>query len=80
MKPPVLLFCLVFGHNKILEVQRKNGYSKYYTLCTQCKKRWFNKQLSDKPKIQFKNLEITMRAQAQKIAVKPIPKVNLQKN
>ena len=73
MKPLMLIFCLVLGHNKVLETRKENGYTIYYNVCTQCEMRRINKQLSEKPKALFKVHCIKMRAHGQKIVVKTIP-------
>lgn len=43
--------CLIIGHNKILEEKHENGYSEFFSVCSQCNKKWFNEQLSEKPVI-----------------------------
>jgi len=40
------LFCLIFGHNKILESSIEEGFLKYFSVCSQCHKKWLNKELS----------------------------------
>jgi len=42
-----IILCLITGHNKILERKKENGKEKYYTVCSQCNKKWYNKQLSE---------------------------------
>ena len=43
--------CWFIGHNKTLEVKFEDGYSTFFDVCSQCHKRWLNKELSDIPKI-----------------------------
>lgn len=72
MKMFTQVFCLIFGHNKILESKNNDGIDMLYTICSQCQKKWFTKKLSSKLKINFKNYTIKMRGQGQKIIIKPI--------
>ncbi|GFN41731.1 MAG: hypothetical protein YK1312THETA_1690007 [Marine Group I thaumarchaeote] len=44
------LGCMIIGHNKVLEHQIEDGYDVYFTICTQCNKKWKMKELSEKPK------------------------------
>ena len=66
------LTCLIIGHNKILEGKRENGYSQFFNVCSQCNKKWFNKQLSEEPKIQrvSSKQKITKTNQAQNFTKK----------
>ena len=64
--------CLIIGHNKILEGKKDGQFTIHYTICTQCKKKWFPKKLSSSPKIKFKKSSIKMRAQGQKMIIKTI--------
>lgn len=41
------LICLIAGHNKVLDVKHENGSSKYYTVCSDCHKKWPVKQLNE---------------------------------
>ncbi len=43
------LGCMIIGHNKVLEHQIEDGYDVYFTICTQCNKKWKMKELSEKP-------------------------------
>ena len=43
--------CWFIGHNKILEVKHEDGDSTFYDVCSQCHKRWLNKELNVIPKI-----------------------------
>ncbi len=69
MKLLTFVFCMIFGHNKILDPRREGIH---HTTCTQCQKKWFTKKLSSTPKIKFKKYTIKMRAQGQKIIIKTI--------
>jgi len=72
MKLLTFVFCMIFGHNKILDSGRDGRFTIHHTTCTQCQKKWFTKRLSSTPKIKFKKYEIKMRAQGQKIIIKAI--------
>ena len=84
MKWLVYVFCLVFGHNKILESKKERQFTLLYTRCAQCDKKWFSKKLGTIPKIRFKKYTIKMRAHGQKMIIKTFqhkvvnkkPKVN----
>jgi len=67
-----LVFCLIFGHNKILDSGMGGRFAIHHTTCTQCQKKWFTKKLVGTPKIKFKKYEIKMRAQGQKIIIKTL--------
>lgn len=79
MKLLGLLFCLIFGHNKILESKRVDRNTVFYSLCIQCERKWIIKKLSNIPKIQFKKQVIKMRAHGQKIVINTIPQEILHK-
>jgi len=66
-----IIFCLIFGHNKILDLRGDKRFTIQHTICTQCQKKWFTKKPSA-PKIKFKKYTIKMRAQGQKIIIKAI--------
>ena len=68
------LFCMIIGHNKILEYKKDGKFSTYYTSCSQCQKKWFLKTLNTAPKIKFKKYSVKMRAQGQKMIIKIIEK------
>ena len=51
------ILCLIIGHNKILSSDEK--YLRYHSECTQCGKKWNNKQLSKKC-AQFSSQKITL--------------------
>ena len=72
MKILTYLFCLIFGHNKILESKKSDRFTVHHTKCSQCKKIWYSKKLSAPPKIKFKKHTIKMRAQGQKMVIKTI--------
>lgn len=70
---------MVIGHNKILEHWIEGGYTVYFTVCTQCSKKWRMKQLSEKPKVVIKTHTIQMRAQGKRIAIAATPKIAVPK-
>jgi hypothetical protein len=72
MKKLTFIFCLIFGHNKILEARKDRRYTIHHTTCTQCQKKWFSKKLSSVPKIKFKKYRIKMRAHGQKMIIKRV--------
>lgn len=39
------LLCWVIGHNKTLERTLEDGFENYYTVCSQCGKRWLDTEL-----------------------------------
>ena len=63
------ILCLIVGHNKILYANKTKGRSQYFTVCSQCQRRWFNEQLSDKPNSSFKSQSIKIRAHVKTIIV-----------
>jgi len=79
MKLLTFVFCLIFGHNKILDPRREGRFAIHHTTCTQCQKKWFTKGLSSTPKIKFKKHEIKIRAQGQKMIIKTIQEGTLLK-
>ena len=72
MKKLTYVFCLIFGHNKILETRKDGKFTLHHTSCTQCQKKWFPKKLSSTPIIKFKISSIKMRGRGQKMIVKTI--------
>ena len=72
MKLLTFVFCMIFGHNKILGSGSDGRVSIHHTTCTQCQKKWFTKKLVSTHKIKFKKYEIKMRAQGQKIIIKTL--------
>ncbi len=72
MKLLTFVFCMIFGHNKILDSRIGGKFPIHHITCTQCQKKWFTKGLSSTPKIKFKKYVIKMRAQGQKIIIKTI--------
>ena len=79
MKLLTFVFCMIFGHNKILGSGSDGRVSIHHTTCTQCQKKWFTKKLVSTHKIKFKKYEIKMRAQGQKIVIKAIHEETLLK-
>jgi len=59
---------MIIGHNKILEHRIEDGYDVYFTICSQCGKKWHMRQLSEMPKTIRKTHSIKMRAQGKKIS------------
>ncbi len=72
------ILCLIIGHNKILKIKNEAGCSQYFTLCTQCHRRWINHQLSDKPHPSFKCHSIKIRAHIKTVITNP-PQRKIQK-
>ena len=70
MKKLAFIFCLIIGHNKILEARKEDRFTTHHTICTQCQKKWFTKKLSAIPKIKFKKYSIKIRAHGQKMIIK----------
>ncbi len=72
MKLLTFVFCMFFGHNKILDSRKEGRFTIHHTRCTQCQKKWFTKRLASTPKIKFKKYVVKMRTQGQKIIIKTI--------
>ena len=72
MKKLTYVFCLIFGHNKVLDSRKDVGFTSYHTSCTQCQKKWFTKKLSSAPIIKFKRSSIKMRGHGQKMIIKSV--------
>ena len=52
---------MIIGHNKILEHRIEDGYDVYFTICTQCNKKWKMKELSEKPQAIIKTHTIKIQ-------------------
>ena len=46
------ILCLIIGHNKYLEIERVNNSEQFFDVCSQCKKKWKNKDLTKSTTIQ----------------------------
>lgn len=79
MKILRFLGCLVIGHNKILDRQFIQDYTAYFTLCSQCGKKWIMKELTQEPKVAIKTYTIKMRAHAEGIIIADSPKIVIPK-
>ncbi len=53
---------MIIGHNKILEHWIEDDHIVYFTICTQCNKKWKMKELSEKPQAIIKTHTIKIRA------------------
>ena len=73
-----MILCLIVGHNKVLHVNNEGGYSRYFTVCSQCHRKWLNNQLTNKPRTSFKSESIKIRAQTKTIIIKS-PQRKVQK-
>ena len=73
------LGCMVIGHNKILEHWLEGGNDAYFTVCTQCNRKWRMKQLSEKPHVIMKTHTIKIRAHAKIIHTPVVPKITIPK-
>ncbi len=71
--------CMIIGHNKILEHRIQDGHDIYFTICSQCGKKWHMKQLSGMPKTIRKTHSIKMRAQGKKISTLLEPQIVVPK-
>ena len=69
MKKLVYVFCLFFGHNKILEF-KKDDKNEFITKCTQCERTWIDKKLNKIPKIKYHKVSIKMKGHGQKMIIK----------
>jgi len=72
--------CMIIGHNKILEHKIVDEYDVYFTVCSQCEKKWEMKQLSEKPKAVVKTHSLKMRAQGQLISISAQPQITIPRN
>ena len=72
MKLRAFIFCLIFGHNKILESRKDGRFTLHHSVCTQCQKKWFTKKLSTAPIIKFKKSSIKMRGHGKKMIIKSV--------
>jgi len=45
------LGCMLIGYNKVIEHWIEGGYIVYFTVCTQCSKKWRMKEFSEKPNL-----------------------------
>jgi len=61
--------CMIIGHNKILEHKIVDEYDVYFTVCSQCEKKWKMKQLSEKPDVLVRTHSLKMRSQGQLISI-----------
>ena len=50
MKIICFLWCMLIGHNKVLEHWQVDGLDIYFTVCSQCDRKWRMKELSEKPR------------------------------
>jgi len=79
MKILRFLGCMIIGHNKILEHRIENGYDIYFTICSQCGKKWHMEQLSEIPKTIRITHSIKMRDQGKKISTLLEPQIAVLK-
>ena len=70
---------MIIGHNKVLEHWIEGGHDAYFTVCTQCDRKWGMKQLSDKPQVIMKTHTIKIHAQGKIIPTPIAPKVSVPK-
>ncbi len=70
---------MIIGHNKVLEHRIEGGYDVYFTICTQCNKKWRMKELSEKPQAVIKTHTIKIRAHGKIIPSSITPKTTVPK-
>lgn len=70
---------MIIGHNKVLEHWLEGGNDVYFTVCSQCKRKWRMKQLSEKPQVIMKTHTIKIRAQGKIIPKSIAPKISIPK-
>ncbi len=70
---------MIIGHNKVLEHQIEDGYDVYFTICTQCNKKWKMKELSEKPQAIIKTPTIKIRAHGKIIPTSNEPEIAIPK-
>ena len=73
------LGCMIIGHNKVLEHWIEDGYDVYFTICTQCNKKWKMKELSEKPQAIIKTHTIKIRAHGKIIPTSIEPEIAIPK-
>jgi len=73
------LGCMIIGHNKVLEYLIEEGYDVYFTICTQCNKKWKMKELSEKPQAVIKTHTIKIRSHGKIIPTSITPKIAIPK-
>ena len=73
------LGCMIIGHNKVLEHRIEDGYDVYFTICTQCNKKWKMKELSEKPQAIIKTHTIKIRAHGKIIPTLIEPEIAIPK-
>jgi len=73
------LGCMIIGHNKVLEHRIEDGYDVYFTICTQCNKKWKMKGLSEKPQAIIKTHTIKIRAHGKIIPTSIEPEIAIPK-
>ncbi len=79
MKVLRYLGCMIIGHNKVLEHWIEGGNDVYFTICTQCDRKWRMKQLLEKPQAIIKTHTIKIRAQGKIIPYSIKPKITVPK-
>jgi hypothetical protein len=79
MKLGWIILCLIVGHNKVLHVNKEVGYFQYFTVCSQCHRKWLNNQLTKKPHTSFKSHSIKIKAHVKTIVVNS-PQRKVEKN
>jgi len=66
------------GHNKILEILHEDGHDKFFTICSQCKKRWLNEKLTAGPETIISKSISKPRKFENKIISKSITQTKIQ--
>ncbi|HET6516799.1 MAG TPA: hypothetical protein VFG25_01070 [Nitrosopumilaceae archaeon] len=67
------LGCMIIGHNKILQHWLENENDTYFTVCSQCDRKWKIKQLSKQSQIFTKTHAIKIRSQGKIIQTSIVP-------
>ncbi len=70
---------MIIGHYKVLEHWIEGGNDVYFTICTQCDRKWRMKQLLEKSKVIFKTHTIKIRAHGKIIPFSITPKITAPK-
>ncbi len=70
---------MIIGHNKVLEHQIEDSYDVYFTICTQCNRKWKMKELSEKPLAIIKTHTIKIRAHGKIIPTLIEPEIAIPK-
>jgi hypothetical protein len=73
------ILCLIIGHNKVLQTKKYDMCYTYFSICTQCNKKWFDKHLSEKLPELFKIHTLSFITQGQTAIIPGVEKKKINK-